>query len=603
MKYLITMVLMVHGGLTLAEQFKSWEEHTLAAMEARLDQENRGGSTVVTVGSDNACDIRQGTTKIQDAIDTAPDEIRIVTDTYNENLIISDISIDLVGGFANCTDAANGVSDNGQVTVDGTNTATVLQINGATQRNTVNIRNIIFQNGNGSGFLPGGGISTLGADLQLNLTNVWLSNNAGTLGGGLAVVSGNTDISGVDFLVASNTADQGGGIYCSSADASILMADTDGGIAGVFNNTATAGDGGGVLLQSGCVFTTYTGTSGGFLDLRGVASNSATGNGGGVAVESGSTANLIGFQFCFFFCIGNNDQPMNINNNTADSDDDNVGIGGGIHVTGTDSRVAAFNALVADNVAFNGGAVAVADTAEFETRYSNENCWSPGSCNQYMNNSSESFGGVFYVATGGQADVALSYIQNNGSAAGVVAYARDTDSSIDMEGNVITNNGDDSDAVLDNYAFRAFNDGAMTLTYNTIADNELDDEVIGHAGSSFNLFYNIVHDPGRDVFDGAGTLVAFCNIVNEDASFSGTQSVVDDPEFIDRVGGDFHIDVDTSPAVDLCQQGFFPADYDDIDLQARGLDDPIAGNISGPYDAGADETYSNEIIFKDGFDG
>ena len=614
MKYLITIVLMVHGGLTLAEQFKSWEEHTLAAMEAKLEQENRGVSTIVTVGSDNACDFRLGTTKIQDAIDSEPDEIRIVTDTYVENLNISDISIALVGGFANCTDAANGVSDGNRATVDGDAAATVLQITGNTQRNTVALSNMIFQNGNGSGFLPGGGISTLTADLQLNLDNVWVSNNVGALGGGMAIVGGNTDVSASDFLVLSNTAEQGGGIYCSSSDASILMSDTDGGTAGVFGNTATAGDGGGVFLQSGCLFTTYAGTAGGFFDLRGVASNSATGNGGGVAVESGSTANLIGFQFCFFFCIGNNDEPLNINNNTADSDNNNTGDGGGVWVSGANSVVNARTVLMRDNAAYNGAGATATDGGAFNSSYILKQCYEPGRCNQIIDNEANNRGGAVYALDGGQVDVGISYIQGNRADFGTAGYVAGTDARMDIEGSVITGNGDSgSGNFSDIFVFRAngvsSTNTVLNLAFNTIADNNAITSAVDNVQARTELRSSIVHDassgnvyssssPTTDIFD--------CVMVHEDASIIGSgggfQVNVDDPEFIDRVGGDFHINATTSPALDYCDGLATTPDYADIDLEQRGFDDPGVSNISGPFDVGADETYANDIIFEDDFE-
>ena len=40
----------------------------------------------------------------------------------------------------------------------------------------------------------------------------------------------------------------------------------------------------------------------------------------------------------------------------------------------------------------------------------------------------------------------------------------------------------------------------------------------------------------------------------------------------------------------------------DADNQPRGWDDYTLGNYEGPYDAGADETYANDIIFKQGFE-
>lgn len=39
----------------------------------------------------------------------------------------------------------------------------------------------------------------------------------------------------------------------------------------------------------------------------------------------------------------------------------------------------------------------------------------------------------------------------------------------------------------------------------------------------------------------------------------------------------------------------------DFDIEMRGFDSPVS-DIYGPYDAGADETYVDDIIFSSGFD-
>jgi len=38
-----------------------------------------------------------------------------------------------------------------------------------------------------------------------------------------------------------------------------------------------------------------------------------------------------------------------------------------------------------------------------------------------------------------------------------------------------------------------------------------------------------------------------------------------------------------------------------IDFENYGWDDPNISDINGFFDAGADETYGNDIIFQDGF--
>jgi len=76
--------------------------------------------------------------------------------------------------------------------------------------------------------------------------------------------------------------------------------------------------------------------------------------------------------------------------------------------------------------------------------------------------------------------------------------------------------------------------------------------------------------------------------------------LVADPAFVDRANGDFHIDAEFSPAVDLCE--ISPSNpVRDIDLDHYNYDDPIVMNALGAFDAGADETLTSDIIFANGF--
>jgi hypothetical protein len=94
-------------------------------------------------------------------------------------------------------------------------------------------------------------------------------------------------------------------------------------------------------------------------------------------------------------------------------------------------------------------------------------------------------------------------------------------------------------------------------------------------------------------------------LAHEANSFSGNQIVVDNPEFRNLEISDYHLNAQTSPAVDFCTDpsgsGFI-----DIDGEVGGWDDPnrpnLGGNPAAVFDAGADETYENDLIFIHGFE-
>ncbi|MCB1605031.1 MAG: hypothetical protein KDI59_10305 [Xanthomonadales bacterium] len=66
---------------------------------------------------------------------------------------------------------------------------------------------------------------------------------------------------------------------------------------------------------------------------------------------------------------------------------------------------------------------------------------------------------------------------------------------------------------------------------------------------------------------------------------------------------DFHIDSALSPAVDYCDNSKTGTLQQDIDYEIRGWDDPnVPGNVFGAFDVGADETYENDVIFRNGFE-
>jgi len=614
MKKLIISACLVVGGLTAhAGQPMTAEEHAKQVMLAKQNQIQPSGVVFVTVGDEVSCDFRLGATRIQDAIDSGVGEIRIADSVYNENLVIDDISVTLRGGFDSCPDAENDIQSTSIQTVTGVaaGSPTVL-IQGNTQRNTVTIEQLSITGGDGSGFFAGGGITTFAADLQLNITRSWLSNNNGTLGAGMAIITGDTDATLEDVWVVSNVSSgDAGGIYCSGTDASVFISDTGPSIiSGVVNNSA-AGDGGGAYITAGCTLTSFSGSADGGFDFRGFSGNSATENGGGIAVDNGSSVSLIGSLFCFFGCIGDNTQPISLLNNQATLS------GGAVYASGAGTTLSINNALIQNNTAdAAGGGIALANEATLTmgSVYAFGTCWNPGECSLVEGNETDPANGLnraggLYVSSGSTADVSRTAFRGNRADFGTAIYVHSEDggvrSSLDLEGALVAGNGNDgADGFSDANAIRVTRADAK-IDFSTIADNNatlasIDARVTG----AIEMYSSIVHEPGLNVYSGSSTdLTADCLIVNENASIpSASEDVVDDPEFVDRVGGDFHLDAAISPALDFCDTFFSAPDFNDMDDDVRGFDDPTATNNLGPYDVGYDESYDNDIIFEHGFD-
>ncbi|MCF6288695.1 MAG: hypothetical protein L3J53_05590 [Proteobacteria bacterium] len=586
-----------------------------------------GLGSIVTVGTENSCDFFVGATPIQDAIDSGATEIRIADDmAHIENLEINDQSIILKGGYADCAAA---VSDTqfGTTTINGVLPTTgfpVIRILGNTERHTIVLDSLSLTRGSGTGWFPGGGISTIGADAQINITNSLISSNTGTFGGGIAIVAGDTDITLTDTIVTLNTAGLGGGIYCSGLDASVLMS----GNSGVSGNTAdgsagsatSSGKGGGLFIESQCEFNSFSGTAGGFFDFRGIAANTATDQGGGIFARDGATVNLWGFQFCFFSCIGDNTNPANLNGNRAESD--GVGMvgfraGSGAFITGTDTSLAIVNGRVTGNnvgaAGADGGAIYADAGATFTTSRIGKACWDQEKCNYYANNASGSdagYGGAFFNRESTM-NITNAVIENNRADVGTVLYTTGTGAVSTIKGSLIHSNGDSgTDDFNDGSVFRVFTDARLNIHHSTIADNNATDAVFRihvNAATGSQLYSSIVHDASSGIVftAGSGDISVDCSILHELASNPDADSpmtVVDDPEFIDRANGDYHIHPTLSPAVDACGDfGTGPVDYRDMDFEEFGFDDPtVAGSSS--FDVGADETYANDIIFKNGFE-
>ncbi|VAW38407.1 hypothetical protein MNBD_GAMMA01-1346 [hydrothermal vent metagenome] len=558
---------------------------------------------VVTVGGDNACDYRIGSTKIQDAINEHTSvEIRIArNDTYNENLVINDNSVSLRGGYANCTDAANNIPSEGNLgsiwTVVGGVAGSkqpVIKILGNTQRNTIILERLLLGLGEGAtNEFPGGGISIYQADAQISLEDVRIWFNEGILrGGGVAIIEGDTDITANNLELFFNKAQSGGGIYCDGSEASLTLHFSS--IGGNDANGITGG--GGISLHNGCSLLMYSG---------GITGNTSAKHGGGMAISSGSIVTLFGHEICSLSgaCFGSNTASMRLLANKVSR-----GGGGGAYVVGINTMLSIYAGMVTSNEALSGagGAIDVTGGATFTTGRLSKACWNQEHCNYYAENTAFVFGqGGAIRCHSATMSITNTVLTDNradlGTAVNMFNCTTDIRSSLIYQNGDYGTNGDWNDKYV---IYNSGSAGSLDIHHTTIADNKSLEAVLGSFGGDTNIVASIIHDSSTGSVLGGSTATEVnveCSMLHEDESVTlKAFTIVDDPEFIDRANNNYHINAQTSPAVDYCYTN--TGNYRDMDFEERGWDDTSVTNLHGPYDIGADETYGNDIIFANGFE-
>ncbi len=614
---LLTPILLTASLITQANTDSTAKKALDMYMKATQSIKNKGGQQFVTVGTDNFCDFRLGDTKIQDAIDSGATDIRIASGTYDENITI-DTDMQMTGGFNSCSDAVdmnNASSDfANRSVVNAAVSEPVVQIIGGGPTLNISIANMSIQQGDGAIDDGAGGINISSLEGSLGLFNVAIIDNKGIIGGGIKIgTDSQLDVVMVDVLLSGNEALTGGGLYCSSPSTNLLMVDSGESLfSGIHDNEATSGDGGGLLLSK-CTLSFFSGTNSvnNLFDFRGIVKNVASSRGGGAAVKNGAVLNLFGHEVCNeSICIGNNTKPVSIVGNESN-------YGGGIHMQDTNTEVNIIDGFIVANKAFNGAGIFSNDNAQLIALTSGSNCWQPGACTQFNNNIAILNGGALSNYSGNTlingAHFFGNYTENNGAAA---IYTANEDSTTTLIGiTAYGNDGGDDDPFMDAAVIAAASGTILNVVFSTIADNDSGSfGIIDNFHAHVKLFSSIVHqgpdnDDSLSPYNSANPLSdqINCVITYDSQSMSelgGTDLFVDDPEFIDRANQNYHIDAVNSPAVDLCNDDhtaqFFT--FLDTDGEVRGFDDPFVTNVSGSWDAGADETLANDLIFEDQFE-
>ena len=550
--------------------------------------------TVATVGiSDGSfC----GFTQIQTAIDSGADEIRVLSNQiYQENLVINR-SINLKGGYLTC--AAAGIDQqfggNTQIDASGSVGLPAIYINNADNA-SIYFNQLDLKNGIDTAGTDGGrGLNIRNSNALVELINVKIYDNTAEFGAGIYAGYPPESLNVIlrdSYIFDNYTSFNGGGIFCGGNNTSITLL----GASGIYQNEAL--NGGGIGAFGGCSVTIASGD-----DARqgattsGVVRNTARDHGGGIIAGGSAKIYFQGNRFQFGL-LGNSHSPATLAENVAE-------FGGGISAFGG-SEIELYDALVWKNQAseHGGGFYLSEDVSLVMTTSDRSTCWNQRQCSILALNRAY-LGGALYQDRGSSAVVNSSHIYSNQADWGLVIFSREDGTpgtTSRFHNNMIYRHGNNTFDFLDKYLFRGYEPVSIELIHNTITDNDINDlnSIMGAAlGATFTVKNSIIHNNDETVYIGPEDgIEAECLLVNERDSFSGNSIAEADPVFVDPANNDYHLD-NLSNAVDLCASinGF----THDIDGEPRGFNDPIQ-NQNGDTDAGADESYASDIIFKSDF--
>lgn len=604
----------------------------LALVQSLDDFELSQFGRFLAVGGDadpNWCDY----SSLQSAIDAAAQQgitnIRVAYNkTYVENLVIDDISISLVGGYASCQAAIAPFSSPGSnlANIDGDLKSSVIVISGASQKNTILLKNLRLFNGVGtklsesSDWRYGGGIWAHEADAKVSLNNVDVRNNSVSgSGGGIYIWRGDTDMLLLNSRVFLNTAAWGGGIYCYGTNSSIVLAQNSG-----INLNIASESGGGIVVNK-CYFGLWSGTTkGGYV---GISSNRANKKGGGIyAVDAPVLLN--GQQSCNDggSCLGDNTNPVSVNWNTSGLavTYPHEGRGGGIYAE--NSTVTINAGYFEGNSGPLGGGISL-QKSDMTVKRSGEACWDNQRCNMFLGNSTDGSGGAIYQL-GGNVDISASFFEENLAVRGAAIFASGQNqgvgpSSTRIEGSVFNHNG--SDTTVSIFLVGTISD--LEIVHSTIADNTLSTEIpvaailnmnstIGY-DPTLGIYSSILDNPGyENLYHDHSNFEASvgCIITNDPVSLSSANGINNPVEgqaggarilktiagFVDRNNRNYKLAAD-SAAIDYCNTpSYVDVNFKDIDFQIRGVDDPNHpdSHFLSFFDIGADEAYFTPLILK-----
>lgn len=548
-------------------------------------------AAVYTVGADGACNYTGiGTAAAAAEAHPGADTINVASpDTGDPNaaytnqaiVITASQQLDIVGGFANCSQAA---SSGSHTVVDGAGGVTepVFRITVATG-GLVRLSYLTIQHGDEDGSGKGGGIYFKGNGI-LELQHSSVSQNIAGYGGGIYAegTGGETElVIGEDVAIVGNNArDDGGGVVNDGTEMSMKEPDSY-----IANNHAPNGYGGGLYVRGDDRKAyTYLGSTG-FGYAGPIYLNDAL-RGGGVAVHASDDheAELHLFSTDPAW-------PMRIRGNSASVE------GGGIDLHGHRAILKAWYASIEDNAAPHGAAISVrvAGSSAYGVHFNDPGYRPLGSidcpvgapCGRIVGNvaedgSAQPSGGI--VEVGGYAFTHFHRMTFEGNTGKFVFRGDGSEGGLGFETHHVAITGNSVSANVLATENESSPDGFFDIEDTTIAGNAIGGDTvmkISNVGSDEgNLLRTIIWQPGKTTLHLYGEPLNLLDVmVSERNSVDGgnTPHVIEqDPRFVDPEHGDYSLRAG-SPAIDYTTS--VAGDSHDVYGNPRDVDLPIAANF------------------------
>ena len=539
---------------------------------------------VRTVGA-SGCDFGdlQAAVDYMSTLPSADEKIlRIAYDMQYTNvaLTIDDVSLTLAGGYASC---ASSEPTNFESNLFGTGAAPVLSVNSSGAQELV-IERLRISQGNGT---HGGGLSVNGPITVRVRDSDFFSNDA-ELGGAVSL-DGGAGLEMENVSMTGNTAgDRGGAFWCF-----------DGGwVHGLGGNVFEgnlADSLGGAGFLDGC--------TGLFEGAHAFTNNSAISGGALVASSDLTLRSTSGGRITF-------------TGNRGDLSNSGFRYGGAIYHFG-EGDLTVLDALFEDNrlgAASQLGCGGAITTTNSETRVhiaSTSIGCDGGSCSVFNANRADR-GAAVCVSRASSAEIHRSLFVEQTAYDGLPATsvldigALDSVPEMLIDGSIFGDNSS-STVVLKDKA-----QGDLTLAYSTLAQNRNVTAAIGipapEAGVSHGqtlILSSILWEfPETVLLSSDENVQTECLLLSETDTVPLPIHWLDsDPRFRSPSVDDYRI-ASSSPAIDFCPPGSYPALDRDIDHGRRGIDHagtPNAG-VGRVYDIGADEHASDSTLLEDGFE-
>ncbi len=550
--------------------------------------------TSVGNSNDNNCQFNS----IQAAITAGHDEIRVANNTtYDEQILISNSSLTIKGGYVNCF-AANSDQRSGFPNSTLTNSnGTVVVINNNDDNYQVNLSQLYINNGNQNMVSNAAGVSITGSDTQVSIERSRISENTGR---GIAVVdTASVLLTDVNISINVVNSANGGGIYCDNSNVIVggasVMTQNEA-IADTRGSGASSGNGGAVFATNNCQFSYYSGAGHPNTGYGGFGSNTAK-NGGAIYAEANATINLVGTEVNLGnLSLGDSNYPVQFILNSSEQD------GGAIYLDGSGTTLNASGvSFIQNSVGRNGGAIYANSNSTVIITRQPGSCWSNNKCNYFLRNASgisQNIGGGI-AANSATLAIGNVWFEENKADQGAALMLLGSDATV--EGSVFFQNRP-INSFDGNETIGAFFSSDLTVAFSTFVDNNPAESTLQvGSNSDLNLVGTILYDPFNVALTTAspGQINSYCVYTNDATDILGTHIIEseDDP-FVDRDTQDFHIADDR--LIDACDSNAYTPSLRDFDYQIRGFDAPVPA-VDGEYDIGADEDYSSDVIFKDGF--